>query len=511
MGRLNKLVFFIVIFFSVFSDSFPQDITAERVNDFFNILINDKDGLEAFVLPEELAVSKRLGIEYERVKYKFMIGYDIDEKIKKSIVENKNKYDFDIETTDDGFSKVNFKVPELNYSKTFYFSGEYLVSQIYYFTHDWKKTEGKYFVVYYRDETEFNNYSLIKLDDFVESKFAKFNLSNIEHNKIYYFLCKDQDEIENLTGYKTLGLSNLGYDYVISTFNCHYHECSHILINVELKKLPLYTHPFLQEGFAVAMGGRGGREPGIILELGAFIQNSGYLDYSELLDRKKFLENDASMSYALSGVFNYYLLYNYYSEYFKLYLKYSTSEIGNNNLIIDSDDLPGKDSWRVNRTGISGKDSYGSYPLTIMEYMKTVFTDSLVPEGEPVLQNEKGKIYYFENYSNPEIYPVEKTGFYYFRLKDTLLLNSKVYPVNYISKKFREVFPDKKYNGEKYLIVANQKELQVYNLFTNNLIANFVSSFQIPYKEIPLIDGWLCFSVKAKVFDEKIEQLTINN
>jgi hypothetical protein len=143
----------------------------------------------------------------------------------------------------------------------------------------------------------------------------------LKKEKIIYILCKDEDEIEKLTGYKARGMFNLAYDYVISTFNCHYHELLHLLMNYKLKNIPPYTHSFLQEGFAVSFGGRGGKEPEVILNLGCFIAESKFLEYKELLSLDKFRNFDVSMSYPLSGLYNNFIISNFgIDNYLKLYL-----------------------------------------------------------------------------------------------------------------------------------------------------------------------------------------------
>jgi hypothetical protein len=63
----------------------------------------------------------------------------------------------------------------------------------------------------------------------------------------------------------------------------------------------------------------------------------------------------------------------------------------------------------------------------------------------------------------------------------------------------------KKYNNEKYLITANENEIAVYNLFTNNLLANFVSSFSVPYKPANNQNGYYKFSIIKDVFDENLK------
>ena len=81
------------------------------------------------------------------------------------------------------------------------------------------------------------------------------------------------------------------------------------------------------------------------------------------------------------------------------------------------------------------------------------------------------------------------------------------YPEGYKSKKFIEFFKDHEYQGEKYLIIANSDEVAIYNLFTNNLIADFVSSFSIPMKLIPKKDDFFEFYTLKSLFDKPLTEI----
>jgi hypothetical protein len=88
-------------------------------------------------------------------------------------------------------------------------------------------------------------------------------------------------------------------------------------------------------------------------------------------------------------------------------------------------------------------------------------------------------------------------------VKNRLLLNSKIPDDTYKSILYPQLVSGSKYHGEKYLVRANKNEIGIYNLFTNNLIASFVTSFSITEKEVPQKDGYFEFSVNADSFDEE--------
>jgi len=90
---MGKILFFLfIVTFS--SQLIPQqnNLTNERASKFIEAILTSSDSLENFVLPEELTNSKRLKIQYEGVKNKFLISYEIPSEIIKEIKIGKNSY-----------------------------------------------------------------------------------------------------------------------------------------------------------------------------------------------------------------------------------------------------------------------------------------------------------------------------------------------------------------------------------------------------------------------------------
>ena len=85
-----------------------------------------------------------------------------------------------------------------------------------------------------------------------------------------------------------------------------------------------------------------------------------------------------------------------------------------------------------------------------------------------------------------------------------MLINSNERIEKYKSKLFNEHFPDRNYNSEKYLIIANQSEISIYNLYSNNLIGKYVASFSFPPRTVLLKDDFLEVVVKKDLFDEEL-------
>jgi hypothetical protein len=476
----------IALFIFIIPTLVAQSLSNDRTIKFIDALINRSDSLEAFVLPEELAISKRLGITYEGVKNKFLISYEIPVEIQRGIKDGNFHYSINTESIDDQFSILHFECSEKNYKTTYYFQNGYLISPPYFYYKDWQKIESEHFIFYVSEQNYFSEYAINQLENFVKNILVVLNFTHeekeiLKKEKLIYILCKNEDEIEKLTGYKARGMGNLAYDYVITTYNCHYHELLHILMNYKLKNLPLFTHPFLQEGFAVAYGGRGGYEPGIILNLGKFLEQSDFLTVNALFNANEFKNYDASMSYPLSGLYNLFLINEIgIDKYLKLYLKYSSETIITNS--IDSTVLPSEINWKyfVNK--------YSNNEEIIVNFSnddyQTLIEDSL-----------------FVIKGNNE--------YYLFETKANVLISTGLDLDNYVSTTFREYNPHNIYDGEKYLIRVNESEVAVYNLYTNNLIANYVSGFTLDMKPVSKENDIFKYCVRKNIFDEQIDNWTI--
>ena len=104
----------------------------------------------------------------------------------------------------------------------------------------------------------------------------------------------------------------------------------------------------------------------------------------------------------------------------------------------------------------------------------------------------------------------ETEEFYHFQTKSNELLLSEIeYDKKYRSKQFNLLFPEKKYNGAKYLILIEEEEINIYNLYTNNLIACYVSAFSSPQLSVPHKDGWFTFAVGKSAFNENLFNMKI--
>ncbi len=468
-----------------------QELKDSTALDFINSLIARRARLDKFILPLELERSRRLGIAYKDADKKYLISNDIDKDTRDEIMKRKYTFTYSIDTLQNGYSLLKAIVPKLNLTKEYIFKDSLLVSRPYYYSLNWDTVSTQYFVFHLSSVSQFNRTAAAKLDSFVSHVAGLLNyndtdLVRLKRNKIHYFLCKDENEIEEMTGFRARGLYYIPYDYIISTFTCHYHELLHLLINYKLKENNLYTLPFFQEGFAVAFGGRGGKEPEVILDIGQFLVQSGMQDYNTLLSRQGFYESDISVSYPVSGLYNKFLISQVGIEnYLKLYTKYSAPENEINDLVIDSYDLP----------------SFGLWQKFIASY-----EDSSII----ISRNEKNDFRLIKEM--PGNYSIsENSRYYLFGIKDTLLLTPSSHETDYSSKLFGDIFPSLTFKSENYALIADSDEVSLYNFYSNNLVAKYVSAFTIGQKKVSRVNGLYVFLLSKSLFDEPIGSMTIKN
>jgi len=472
-GVTNYIVLPLIFFFV--DSTTANDLSKQQVQQFIRHLVTDNDSLKDDVDSAGYLQSQRLGIKYDGTKYKFFISYELNSDIASEI--EKGNYEYKIVPLGDRFFRLNIFIPQTNLQQDYYFLNDKLVSPITYYARNWKRIESRYFVFVVSNTNNCNPYSVTALDKFVERMVSKLGIDSVSNDllkreKIYYYLCSNEDEIEQLTGFKTRGIYNLAYDCVVSTYACHYHELLHLLMNYKLRNLPLYTHPFFQEGFAVAFGGRGGLDPGVVLNAGIYLEQSGMMDFSDLLTKQGFMQNDASLTYPISGLYSKFIFENLGAEgYIRIYRKYSGDRYQVDSMRIDTNDFPSSRKFQDFFRDLSLQLAVDIKIPSSLQYT----TDSYVAENSSRLC---------------------------FRVKDTLLIALKDEPIFPYSRKFSELFPSRKYHGEKYAVIADSSEILVYNLFTCNLIASYVESFNMPPLPVSNEGGYFQFSISKKIFDE---------
>lgn len=452
-----------------------------RAVDFVRALFEQRDRLESFAHPADLARSKRLGISYEGVDHKFLISYDATPEARARVDVNLVQHRIEDLDSARRFGRLTLTIPGLADSLTYFFEDSLLISPLRYYTRGWRVVESEHFRFIVSDSASLRDYHRANLERFFEFAATKLGLSAEDREvlaggKIDYYLCSGESEVRQLSGYTTLGVSNLAYDAVITSYHAHYHELVHLLMNLKLHSVPLFTHSLFQEGLAVALGGRGGKEPGPILELGHYLCASGMVGYQDLFSDSAFDALDPSMSYPVGGLYNSFLLEQLgWDRYLELYRRHSGTAEAVREQPLTERELPPDAAWRA------FLDATGT--------RTAIRVDAEPDSGDRV-------------FDSPTATVSAVGDRYCFSIRDSLLLLPDSTMRDFKSTQFEQMFRDRPYHGEKYAVVADPQEISVYNLYTGNLIAKCVGSFLTPPATFAPIDGRYRFSVARSVFED---------
>ncbi len=488
---MNKCLQTIIGGISLLLLFFPHPLYCQTeqqpVEQFVNSLLYSNQDISSFVNQEELRLSQRFGITYDGIQNRFLISYDFDNDIKHQIQSRAVEPLVTKERVSDSVVKLTISIPEAKQQKAFYFREDKLISPVAYYTTHWKRIESKYFSFLISDSTLFHTEAIQALENLVEQMATALELTSselqiLQKEKIVYVFCKDENEIEAITGYKSRGMYLLPYDYIVTTYNCHYHELLHLLMNFKLKHLPLYTHPFLQEGFAVAFGGRGGIATSTLMQIGVFLTESKFLVYNELLNSTNFRLQDASLSYSLSGLYTQFLFQSIgLNNYLALYKNHSSTK-SIDSLVISEDNLPPETTWQ--------------------HFVDSMSNSSVISLHQPD-STTKTKV------SNENVIVNESEYYYHIQMKHSFALRPKTPDTTYTSKRFRELFPKSIYQGEHFLFMADSNEVTIYDLYTNNSIGGYASAFTLKQQKVQYKNGWYEYCVKKNIFHVPIHEMEI--
>ncbi len=474
-----RFIYFLMIFIqiSITNAAFAQLKFSDYYERLASAIISNDTSLINFTSSELKKISDRLGIEYSDVKNKFMISYEIDPNVTREINTEKIKFEYSVNQIDSVFKILKIEVPYYNYNKKYILKNDSLYSFVLFLTKDWTETESEHFRFLISNPLKINEYAIRKLEESYKIISTLFEFSTeqeecIKKNKILYILCSDEREVELLAGYAARGIYNLAYDAIITSYNSHYHELVHLLVNFKIKKNRLYTHPFFLEGIAAALGGRGGIHQRILLETGSFLYISGFTELEEIISFEDFRNTDPSISYALSGIYCYYLLHQVgIDSFLNIYKSYSGNSDEVSSMLVQINNLPSQN---------------GMVEFIAEHFPKQISFENNINE-EKVIVYSDGENLIFENESD-----------YIFLLSSTLLLNSEfVYP-DYKSTKIKELKLDSLYMNEHYLIICTESEISIYDLHLNMLINSYIQTLNFKYQPVPKKGNHYFFRIPKK-------------
>ncbi|HDS01555.1 MAG TPA: hypothetical protein ENO22_03835 [candidate division Zixibacteria bacterium] len=477
----------------------------------------DWEAAEKCWLPEEVEKSKRLEITYQGVKAK----YDCSSPLISLQAEISNgRVEVEIGKLEISDTLAVFDILLLAGGDTItvkYYALEkdaewFLVYPMTALASGWDRLQTEYADIFYSDKSMINDYAVDGLDDYIEFLIEFFELNpdkidRLRTEKIDYYLCTKED-FKNITGYDAHGLAYLSADAIITRHLPHPHELTHLIINYTLDSVPLYTLPFLQEGLACMCGGRWGKSPEVINQLGSAILKNDLCNLDDILTLQGFnvTVGMPDISYPVSSLFSGYLVEEMGIQDFKrLYLELSGSSE-------EVDDY--SKEYVISKIWALSGLPFDSIRVGFLEY-------SAMHEG--------GGIFVYED--NPDAVSIqeltsdsleieisESLDCYNFiiggvkdKLDGTILLfdDSIRLPDQYQSWMFAEQLPEHEYDGAVCGIKFDINEAGFYDYRTNILEAKFVSSFfpEAPYYDP--VNKTVKFSLRKPLIPKSLESYKI--
>jgi hypothetical protein len=265
-----------------------------------------------------------------------------------------------------------------------------------YYARNWDVVESKYLRIHVHPDVKkyLSDVALENADSQIEKLAKRLELKgddikHLEKAKIEYYYCNNDSTVMQITGHLTKGTTDLASNDLISAFFPHYHEIVHLLVNIKMKSLPLYTLPLMREGIAVYLGGRWGKAPSALDALGAFLYKENFVSLDSILTMEDFKRNaQADIAYPVAGLFAGYLLNKKgWDNYQKLYLELSGP--------FDTLYAMGKETVKQHLVTAIGEDNWDRLLADFSAYLaeqsekRSVIKPGALSEGDKVLSNDR--------------------------------------------------------------------------------------------------------------------------
>jgi hypothetical protein len=343
------------------------------------------------------------------------------------------------------------------------------------FSDGWPIKESRYFRIHVHPEREqyLNQAVLEEADNFIDRiadslKLDKGSRSLIASKKIEYFYCDNAETVQAITGQTTRGLLDLASNDVISADFPHFHEVTHLLVNIKLKTLPLTTLPILREGLAVRYGGRWGKRATSLMDLGAYLYHQNLVSLDSILTVGGFnAAAGADIAYPVAGNFCAYLFARVgMPRFFDLYVSFSRSDN-----TLDTMPLPeieqrfctalGKKDWAEVVTDF---ESYLSSALPAMEFATAGRPES----GTTLLKGDRYVVTQDQDWLHFEFVSDSTAP------DGNLLFGADPRLKAARSYLWDEQYHDQPFPGYRYAVKFDENEAGLYDYATNELLAKYI-------------------------------------
>jgi hypothetical protein len=353
----------------------------------------------------------------------------------------------------------------LGYSQDFYSTG-------------WPVVESRYLRIRTHPAMQkyLNSIGLAEADRFVEQMANRLNmtdkmLASIGTTKIEYFFCPTDSAVQQMSGFLVKGTLDLASNDIISADFPHFHEMTHLLVNIRLQELPLYTLPFVREGLAVYLAGRWGKHPAPLMDLAVFLYEQELIVFDSILTMSGFeAESGADIVYPVAGLFTSYLVEKMgMPKFLDLYLRLSGK-------------FPEVDGLSVNDvqtafTKAAGRISWDDLKTDFVNYLKrhkekdVVALPGVGKQGKKIIDDTRFTVFDDGDWLAFEF--VAAPG-------DTLCQGNLVFgPIDSLKGQVSSLFESQYHDGTlvdgyRFGVRYDQNEAGLYDYVTNQLVAKYI-------------------------------------
>ena len=445
------------------------------------LIDEDYEGAAQFWHSQYIETCNRLGITYRNVPYK----YDCTSPLLQNMASIRDG-SASWTTTQTMLGPQHYKLilkihtPERTVSYDYFFlddsTGTHLIPRFWLHLNNLSVVKTRYFDVFYRNESQLNDFALFDLDQYTELTLMKLGaskkmLETLKEQRIEYYLAVTENEVSELLGFSSRGMFFAPSDIIISRYLPDYHELALFALSYTQDNLGLYTAPFIRQGLACYFGGRFGQSKEVMPQIANFtLANDVYAAGFHT----KIGSIDFSYPLSLGLVETLTERYN-----IKGTLKLLSDLSGS------MTDVAGwtSDDVKAVITGFTGK-TWSEIEMFSKEKIASDPFPNLKPgvnpgSGQTVF--ESGTIDYLaritlnEGWYNVKMIPHSPDS----KIEGAIVIKGLVGNTHNEFKSFlwNEQFPDIPHINQLYSIRYNPDEIGVYDYLTNRLVAKYVLSF----------------------------------
>ena len=289
---------------------------------YFDLLANDNLEVAGDMwMPEALERSGRFGISYPGVALKVdavsPLIQHLEEKQSSPILPVKSYEQLTSEEAGTWYKMEYSEIFGAELERHHYYAQErgdwfWLGYPQDFYAAGWPVVETEYLRIHVHPDVEnfLNGAVLAATDRFIRAmadtlELDSDKLDEMADLKIEYFYLPSESMFQEITGYRGKGMLDLASNDIISSTFPHFHEMTHLLVNIRLGEVPVYTLPLFREGLAVRYGGRWGKKASALLDLAVFLHREEFVVLDSLLTMDGFNSGaTADLVYPLAGLFS---------------------------------------------------------------------------------------------------------------------------------------------------------------------------------------------------------------